>query len=804
MNFAIGRPAIRQRLFTSLLISIVCWSLGCGTGVKSADTSGDSTGTELAPVETQDIVDLVDPFIGSAGRGGWWAGNVFVGATTPFGMVQAGPDSSSPDELIAWAWNHCSGYHAEDTHIDAFSHTHLHGTGIPDLGVIGFMPIAGKITEETLKTGYASTFQDAEASPGYFSVVLDEPQVRVELTASPRGAIHRIMGLTEDQTISILVDIGHSIPLGEVHDGGITILSSTELQGWAISTNEFSKVSGGVETYFAARLDRSSLSHGTWTDHSLHTEIMQQNGADVGAWFEVEISTEEPVELKVAISYSSVEQAWKNLEAELAGETFYTVHEQATKAWNEAMSAVRFEGASEERQIIMATSLYHTLLMPNLFSDVDGSYRGFDGEIHQTNGSYDYYTNFSLWDTYRITHPLLTLIAPDNQRDMIHSLVKMAEQGGYLPRWPLAAGYSNVMIGSGADVVIADTYLKGITDIDIDNAYDAILRSADQVVPEEHIYDGRVGLAEYLALGYVPDDVVHESVSRTLEFSINDAAISNLAAALGHTEDAERFGIRAQNYRNLWDTESGGFFRPRHANGDWLEDFNPDSVIPPMLGGAYTEGSALHYVWLVPHDMEGLMELMGSPQILVSRLESFFQGAVDEHDALPPFESQENFWWSFNYPGHYWHGNEPDIHAAYLFLQAGRPDRTQWWLRWIADTLYNTSDTGIPGNDDAGTLGAWYVFTAMGFYPVAGSQQYLIGAPLFPRIDLHLSGGVLQVEAVDLSDENVYVQSVHLNGILLSKPWFTHADIAQGGVLRFQMGPKASSWGVDVFDTNDD
>ena len=803
MTSTICRHPTTYRVIAGLWILVLTGIVACGSDAAT-HTPGDTVGSDsgLTPVAEQNLADLVDPFIGSAGRGGWWAGNVFVGATTPFGMVQVGPDTSAPDDLVPWAWNHCSGYHAEDTHLDAFSHTHLHGTGIPDLGVIGFMPIAGPLTQSHLNTGYGSTFHDAEAKPGYFSVIVDEAQVQVELTATAHGAIHRISGLGDTQTISILVDIGHSIPLGEVQDGQILILSSTDVQGWAYSSNEFSKVSGGVKTYFAARLDRPFLNQGTWADQQPQPGVMEQSGAKVGAWFEVEVSKQDPVELKVAISYISTEQAWNNMESELTGETFNSVHAQATERWNQAISAVNFDGGSTSQRTIMATSLYHTLLMPNRFSDVDGSYLGLDGATHQTL-DFAYYTNFSLWDTYRITHPLLTLIAPDEQRDMVLSLVQMAEQGGYLPRWPLAAGYSNVMIGSGADVVIADTYLKGITDINIDVAFEAILKSADQVVPEEHIFDGRVGLAEYLELGYVPDDILAESVSRTLEFSINDAAISNLAAALGRTADAERFQARSQNYRNLWDVESGGFFRPRHANGDWLEDFNPNSVIPPMLGGAYTEGSALHYVWLVPHDMAGLMELMGSPETLVSRLESFFQGALEEHQVLPPVESEENFWWSFNYPGFYWHGNEPDIHAAYLFLQAGRPDRTQRWLRWIADTLYRTTENGIPGNDDAGTLGAWYVFTAMGFYPIAGSDRYLVGAPLFPRIDLRLQHGVLQIEAIDLSEDNLYVQSVHLNDEPLNVPWFRHADIASGGTLRFQMGPQASSWGTGISEAAD-
>lgn len=764
---------------------------GPGTDIGGGDSPGlDAPASDGSPGDTEvlvppeRLVDLVNPFIGSGGRG-WSVGSAFVGAAAPFGMVQAGPDATGP---LFWPWLHCSGYHASDDTILAFSHTHLHGTGIPDFGAVGFMPVPGAMRAGLLGPGGpASRFrrETEAASPGYYAVTLDDHAMRVELTATRHAAAHRYTPAGAGP-VTVLVDPAHAVVLGMALDGGVRVLpEAREIEAWAHTQGEFSKPFGGVRTFVVARVDRPFQAHGTWTGKIVKPGTDAADGRDCGAYVTLDAAADSPVAVWVGVSFTDLAHARMNLEAEVAGRTFDDIRRATEDAWESEMSVIRFEGGDAAMREVMATQIYHAFLMPNEFMDVDGSYLGFDGKVHRADG-FIYYTNFSLWDTYRTLHPLLVLVKPERQADMIKSLLAMAEQGGFLPKWPLANGYTNCMIGTPADIVIADSVVKGVDGFDVGAAYDEMLATALAPTPPGHPYAGRVGVEDYLALGYVAADRHDQATSRTLEFAIADAAIANLAEHLGRADDAAVFRQRSRNYRNVWDPDTR-FFRGRRADGTFLEPFDPLAfALTNTL--SYTEGNAWQYRWLAPHDPEGLLDLFGGPDAMVEALQTFFDNARAEHAAPVPQDPDELTLMQ-QPPRWYWHGNEPDLHASYLFAIAGRPDLTQEWVRWVATTLYHTGRDGIPGNDDAGTLAAWYVFSALGFLPLPGRDDYVLGAPLFPRAEVRLRDGVLVVEAPGVSDENRYVQSVTLDGHPLTTPLLPHADLARGGTLRFEMGP---------------
>jgi predicted alpha-1,2-mannosidase len=756
------------------------------------------------------LVASVDPRIGTGGRG-WWAGNVFVGASAPFGLVQVGPDGTAPGGLFPW--EHCSGYHALDDRILAFSHTHLHGTGIPDLGVIGFVPVAGPMRAEALGPARWSRFDRAseEVRPGLYAVTLRDPGVRVALTATDTAAHHRYVfdppdgpGAAADGLLTVLVDVDHVIPPGDVRAGGVEVDPETgEVRAWARFVSGFSVSFGTVTQYVAARFDRPVVAWGTWRSGELYPSVAAQEGSRTGAWLTFDLSPEPgaaageaapALEARVGVSYVDLDGARRNRDEGGLAADFAATLAAAEAAWAAQLGILRCVGGTPDERTVLATALYHTFLMPTRFSDVDGRYLGFDGAVHTwpddgadgADGAY--YTTFSLWDTYRTLHPFLILAAPERQRDMVRSLLTMDDQGGWLPKWPLANGYTNVMVGTFADIVVAETWLKGLRDFDPGDAWEAVDRVASVAPPREHGYIGRKGIADYLALGFVPYDRTDQSVARTLEFAVADAGIARFAAALGRAADAARYDDRARHYRNVWDGESG-YFRPRAADGRWLAPFDPAST-EFGVGQGYTEGNARQYLWLAPHDPVGLVTLHGGPEAFVARLLEFFAEGAAENERIHS-TPHEPVWWMTTPPKWYWHGNEPDIHAAYLFAEAGRPDLTAEWVHWIARTLYHTGADGIPGNDDAGTLAAWYVFSALGVYPVPGTDRYLLGAPLFPRCELDVPGGTLVVEA---EGEGPYVQSVTWDGAPVETPTLRHAALAGGGTLRFGLGPQPSDW----------
>ena len=742
----------------------------------AVDAAADADGAvDVAPDAGADAADTaagpppspagsVDPFIGT-GAQGFNVGNAFPGACTPYGMVKVSPDTTTtvgrPHVF------HCGGYRYEDTHVLGFSHMHLHGTGVPDYGVIRFMAATGPMDDaKATPHGYRSRLDHAteEASPGRYAVTLADPDVRVELTAGPRAAWHRYTFPAGAEGV-VLVDLGEVMVNGRVEDAAVTVdAAARTVRGWQHNVGDFSGRYGGFRVYFEARFDRAIDSWGVWDTEGRHAAAVGGAGVPLGAWFAFDTATDADVTVQVGISLVSEANAAANLDADLTGATFDDQVDVAEAAWEAELGRVEIEGTTADERTIFYTALYHVMMMPTLLMDVTDEYVGIDQQVHVADG-FSYYTDFSMWDTFRTLHPLVTLIQPEYAADFAQTLTRMAEDGGKMPRWPMGTGYTGSMIGSAADCVIAGTYLKGVTNFDVESAYAALLPATV-----------RDGMDEYLALGYV-STTSSGSVSKTLEYAFEDWCIANLAQALGETEDAARFYARAESYRNLWDSETQ-FFRPRTPEGDFETPF-----LPTAFADAYTEATAWQYSWFVPHDVPGLVGLFGSPEAMVEKLDRFFA------------ETASHF--NFIVPGfYYYHGNEPSIQAAYMFLEAGRPDLAQKWARWVMATNYRTDPGGIIGNDDAGTLAAWYVFSALGFYPLPGSDRYFVGSPIVDRAVLHLAGGDLVVTVEGGGPDALYVQSVRLNGEPLDVPWFTHGDIVGGGTLDFVMGVDPSDWGV--------
>jgi predicted alpha-1,2-mannosidase len=437
---------------------------------------------------------------------------------------------------------------------------------------------------------------------------------------------------------------------------------------------------------------------------------------------------------------------------------------------------IKIQGGTEKQRRIFYTALYRVFQMPTVFNDANGDYFGFDRKVHQTS-DFQYFTDLSMWDTFRTTHPLYTLLSPKDQRDMVVSLIKMLEQGGWLPRWPSGHGYSNSMLGTPADIVIAETYLKGIRNFDVEQAYQAMRRTALGPTPPGTAFSGRQGVEHYLKYRYCPSGLMDESVSRTFDFGWADSAVSLLAESLGHHADAILFREHSQFYRNLWNTNTQ-YFQPRDAQGKFFEPFKPLLLTYMDRRGKYTkdyvEGCALQWRWAAPYDAEGMISLFKSREYFIEELNSFFAKSDPTMGAWTP-------------GSYYWHGNQPDIHAAYLFNDAGQPALTQKWVRWILENKYGDSYDGLDGNEDAGTLSAWYVFSALGFYPVAGSDRYQLGAPLFEKAEVKLSNKPLIIVADNYATNHMCVRRVLLNDLPLDRTWIKHSEIEQGGVLRFEM-----------------
>ncbi len=715
---------------------------------------------EMPEVELGEYGQYVDPFIGTGGVP-WTCGMLSPAATVPFGSVRLGADTCFIGGAYIVKTNN-SGYYYEHAHIKGFSHSRLSGTGAEDYGHFRFIPHSG--SNEPAVMPYSH--KNETASVGYYAVYLPTVGCLAEMTADVHTGVHRYTFYGSDDA-KLFIDLFSGAGKCTTYDGQAeydeasgVVSGSCELSG------VFSSRFDGLPVYFVAVADKPIKS----------CEI-----ADGGVDINFGALNGESVEIKVGISFVSKENAMLNLKAETEGLDFNDVRQNAADEWEKSLSVIDIEG-SDEIKTNFYTALYHSMIMPTNFTDVNGEYLGFDKKTHTAEG-YTYRTDMSLWDTCRTTHPLYTLIAQDIQTDCLKSLVDMAEKSGrgVIPRWPMGAGYTGSMIGDAANIVIAESYIKGITDFDAEKALEFMKNTSDNPVSK----DGRGYVEEYNKYGYIPQDTegVNKSVSRTIEYAWEDAAIATLATAMGKTEDAKIYADKSMYYKNLFNPETM-YFQARNSDGSFVWNFNPyittfyDAVMIKKFADCYCEGSARQWRWNALHDIDGMIELFGSKEYFVSELEDFMKDASLSRAAIDP--------------GHgFWVGNQHDIHTPYLFSNAGRADLTQKWVRWTLKNRFSTDINGLDGNDDGGTLSAWYVFSAMGIYPLAGTDKYWIGSPNVDKAEVTLSNGnALKITANNQSDKNVYVSSVTLNGEKLEGTYITHEQLMGGGELVFEMSAK--------------
>ena len=711
------------------------------------------------------LTPLVNPFVGTARNG-----HTYPGATVPFGMVQLSPDTRTD------GWDACSGYHYSDSTILGFSHTHLSGTGVADYGDILVMPTVGTLglsRENPSKGGRGSwsrfRHSDESASPGYYKVRLPDYEVSAELTATTRVGVHRYTFPKTDKA-NLVVDLKHALGPEKVLDSQIQIVGDREIVGFRRSDGW----ARNQVVYFAAQFSKPFRTFGIAVDDIPSAKRRKASGQNLKGYVGFSTAACESVILKVGLSSVSIAGARRNIQAEMPGWDFDEVRKSADRMWNTELNRIWVDGGTENQRRTFYTALYHTMLTPNVFSDVDGSYRGMDGTIRKAIG-FQMYTVFSLWDTFRAEHPLFTIIDRKRASDFIRSIMGKYEESGILPVWELASNETWCMIGYHSVPVILDAYVKGIRDFEIERALMAMKHSAQL----DHY-----GLKSYRENGYIPSEAESESVSKTLEYAYDDWCIGQFAGMLGKQPVATEFGERGQFYRNLFDP-STGFMRAKE-NGRWFTPFDPKSVT-----FNYTEANAWQYSFFVPQDILGLAELHGGREGFLKKLNALFS----EDETLTGRNQLD----ISGMIGQYAQGNEPSHHVAYLFNYAGAPWRTQEIVRRIVDSLYSPEPDGLCGNDDCGQMSAWYVFSAMGFYPVTpGLPYYSVASPIFDRVTLRLENGKqFTIRATPNSRENRFIQSARLNGISTNKTYLNHDDIMKGGSWDLVLGPGPSySWGT--------
>ena len=711
----------------------------------------------------------VNAFIGTGGIP-WMCGMLSPAAQTPFGCVRVGPDTCTVGGGAKVKTN-TSGYYYEHRHLLGFSLSRLSGTGAREYEMFRVTPAAGKASGQPAAPAFSH--KDEKASPGYYAVYLPGAAALCEMTATSHAAVQRYTFYT-DKEAALYLDATSGTGGDPARDAAITVdPDANSLTAYCRVDGAFSGRYGGLPVWCYAEWDLPTASV---TAHIADgdKEDTAAEGEEAGVWLRFGGKKGQTVTLKLGISFLSPELAKENLYAEVGDAGFDAVRQTAADAWEERLSAVDVDADDNTREIFY-TALYHAMAMPTDFTESDGSYRGFDGEAHTAEG-FTYRTDISLWDTCRCVHSLYTLIAPDVQDDCLQSLLKMAEQGGVLPRWPQGSGYTGSMFGNPANIVFAESALKGL-DFDVEAAYEAVKTSSTGAHPGK---DDREDAALYEQYGYVPDDLARRySVSETLEYAWEDAAAAALAGLLGKTDEAALYRERANNYQNLWDQKTK-YFRPKNSDGSWgglypRHSSFYDDIFGTSLSKAYCEGSAQHWRWFVPQDTAGMIALFGGGDAFVKELNAFMEDASCASPAIDPGAG-------------YWIGNQHDIHTPYLFNDAGRPDLTQKWVRWTLANRFSDDVDGLDGNDDGGTISGWYVFSALGFYPIAGTDRYWIGSPCVNGATVTLpEGRTLTVTVNNQSARNVYVSSVSFNGEPLTEPYLTHAQLARGGELTFAM-----------------
>lgn len=710
------------------------------------------------PVQSSvDYSQSVNPFIGTD-----FTGNTYPGAQAPFGMVQLSPDNGLP------GWDRISGYFYPDSTIAGFSHTHLSGTGAGDLYDILFMPVTLPYKENPEGgLGIHSKFshQDEEASAGYYRVKLQDYNIDVELTATPRCGIQRYTFPKAESMV--ILNLKKAMNWDFTMDSHIEVLDSCNIRGYRFSEGW----ARGQKVYFATRFSRPFKSMET------DKAEIKLRGNKVGtsniARFYFDTKEGDQVVVTTALSGVSMEGAQKNLEAEAPHNDFDQYLAQVKAGWNKQLATIEVVGGDADDRVNFYTALYHSMIAPTIYSDVDGKYYGPDKQVHQANG-WTNYSTFSLWDTFRAAHPLFTYTEPERVNDMVKSFIAFYEQNGRLPVWNFWGSETDMMIGYHSVPVIVDAYLKGIGDFDAEKALQACIATAN--------IDEYRGIGSYKEKGYIPYNVTDKynaenwSLSRTLEYAFDDFCIAEMAKKMGKTELANEYYKRSQNYRNVFNPATG-FMQPIDDKGVFQPNFNPDEYTAHIC-----ESNAWHYFWSVQQDIDGLIALTGGQDKFAAKLDSMFTYIPAGNEELPIF--------STGMIGQYAHGNEPSHHVIYLYNKVRQPWKAQKYAAQVMHELYFNAPAGLCGNEDCGQMSAWYVFSAMGFYPVNPvSGEYEIGTPLFPEMRLHLKNGkTFTVLAPNVSRENIYIQSVKVNGQSYDKSYLTHQQIMDGAIVEFEMG----------------
>lgn len=723
------------------------------------------------------FTQYVDPFIGTGGHG-----HTFPGPTVPFGMVQLSPDTRLT------GWDGCSGYHYSDNRIYGFSHTHLSGTGCSDYGDVMLMPTVGKV--ELSKKRYSSTFkkENEKATAGYYAVFLDKPKVKAELTATTRTGLHKYT-FPKTNSANVILDLTHR---DKVTDGEINITGNNEISGYRIS----SAWAGKQMLYFVIQFSKPFKNFGTAKVNVLRKGSTHVSGHLLKAFVQFDTEEGEAIYTRVGISAVSIAGARKNLEEEQPNFDFEKIKTDAAKLWNKELGKIEVEDDNENYKRIFYTALYHCMIAPNVYQDVDGKYRGRDLQVHETNG-FTYHTVFSLWDTYRALHPLLTIIDRKRTADFVNTFITQYQQGGLLPVWELSSNETFCMIGYHALPVIADAYLKGIAGINAPQALQAMRNSAESgenvlrkinvsrtLVVFASLYRYKKGMNHYFKNGYIKHSFMSGSVAKTLEFAYDDWCLAQMAKATDSTEVYDAYIKRAANYKNVYDPATG-FMRARKKNG-FVKNFDPFKASHTV----YCEANAWQYSSYVPQDISGLMALSGGKARYSQFLDSLFHAPSKLKGLLVQDIS--------GLIGQYAHGNEPSHHVAYLYDYTGQPWKTQAMTRRIMTELYQNQPEGLPGNEDCGQMSAWYVFSALGFYPVCpGSDHYAIGSPIFKKLTIHLENGKdFVVEANNNNAKHTYINSAKLNGANYSKSFLLYDDLKNGGTLELEMSSEPNkNWG---------
>lgn len=723
-----------------------------------------SCGSSQKGQEMEDLTQFVDPRIGTGGHG-----HVFYGANVPYGFIQLGPTS------IPQSWDWVSGYHVSDSTVIGFPHTHLSGTGIGDLHDINVMPVVGEVTysrgdASSYETGLWSYSDRSKevVTPGYYRTHLSRYNVDAELTATKRVGFHKYTFLGNESP-AIVFDMVNGGCWDKTTEAVIRVVNDSTVSGYRYSKGW----ADDQRVFFRAEFSRKFDNVEFIVNDSVKEGDMAK-GAQLFARVNFAAGKQEPVYMKVALSPTSEEGAQLNMQTELSGWDFEKTIADAKAAWNKELNKVKVYTTDEASKKIFYTSLYHTLFAPSEFCDVNGDYYGADKQMHKGEGFVNY-TTFSLWDTYRAAQPLMTILHPEKMSDIINTMLHIHQQQGKLPVWHLMGCETNCMVGNPGVPVVADAILKDIKGFDTELAFKALKESS--MLPER-------GMEHRIEYGFIPADKMTEAIAYDMEYAIADWAVAQAAQKLGKQEDYEYFLKRSKSYKNYFDA-STGFMRGKMLDGSWRTPFSP--YASSHRDDDYCEGNAWQYTWLVPHDVEGLVECFGSKEAFVNKLDSLFLANGDMGEASSPDIS--------GLIGQYAHGNEPSHHTVYLYTLVGQPWKTADRIKEILHTMYTDQPDGLSGNEDVGQMSAWYILSSFGFYQVEpAGGKFVFGYPNFDKVEIAVPAGKFVIERENKGQQNNYIQGIVLNGTEYKKPWIEYADIMKGGELKFLMGDEPVVW----------